>query len=1733
MSPALTLPLVGLLISLPGIPGFNKLPKLRHEKAAVDTLPPVWKPHSALALENQFVLPTLPPIGPKGVRLKVSNDPRRLQVDVDSDSGTVTAVPELGEVELTQGARVPMEEYHRQLMKQSFRRIWADRSRQSVNAVTGASDIGNRPGGGYQFNLPVHLPSFYHGILGPGGPAINVSGSENVKLSGTSEWSNQQTGLIGQRRSLFPSLDMEQDLDIRLEGQLSDRVKVNLLQNSATQIPLANKIAINYKGDEDDLVQALDLGNTNLSLPGTQYVSYSGKNEGLFGMKATTRLGPLDFTLLASKQEGRSERAGYHGGASRQSQLLADKDYIRGVYYFLYDPNTSARVIEDASINLYIDDGSYANATDYGFGRGFLDPTNVSPDTTVSRFYRGVFHKLRPGKDLDFEIMSDYYGPLYKIIRLRAPLSGENQALAVTYRYRKPDPHGNATGDSLHVGGETDLDTDGTPRTRMMLLRAPADLLPVISDPLSPFNGFYDDTAYFAPVRDLELKNFYPLNGQNIDQKTFQMAIRQGDDQPPVTTSKDGVPYLEVLGLDNLNETGGGQVTQGHDGLVDGLAATSTQRGFIDLERGILFFPDLRPFSPRIENDATGREFERKVSHLLFRSDSLVGTPPARNQANVAIYDKKVVQSFDGTYRMDIQFTASTQGSEIMLGRTNIIDGSEVVTVNGTQWAKDRDYRIDYDLGRVNLIKQLPIGAQLNIDYSYAPLFQQAGSTLLGNAFRWEGRDKSFGGAFMYESKGAQDARPRIGEEPSRMVIGDLNTEWKFKPNFLTRAVDFLPGVRTTAPSELNILAEVGGSQPNPNTQNEVFLDDMEGVRDAVSLSLSPERWHWTSIPQRGKLESETIDNPSVSDPQKNSEIHWYAPLNVVHERDLKPTLTDAQGAQNSRQVLALSLPRRPASEPASQPLWAGLTYALDPSGIDLSRSQFIEVWVNDFRDRHNGVPEDRVRGNHVKLHIDLGQVSEDQQRAPNIPPNHHLDTEDRVYDGKLQVTDVLNEDTGLDSLTSEGERARPPNPVPDLITQSGSDPAGDDFQQPNTDFKDWDPRKWRFTNGTEDNKNIAPFPETEDLINGDNRLQTDQSYFEYTIDLGDTAQRYLVTDVYETYSPGGTGHYTNNEDVIPSDNGWRRYRIPIADSLKAQFGSPNLIAARSVRLWIEDVLNTDPPPLAADDARPFMVIGGVDIVGSRWQAANLDPGTIDAGTTLTLNTVNSVDNADIYAPPFDPGEARNGNQEVTRREQSLALEFTHLAGVDTLEAFKTFSLDEDYSRYSVLDFYAAGFDISGYTSADTIDYFVRFSSDEKGLSYYEYRARIPSSSAPKAIDWHRVSLVLTELSNLKLRKDFPTTQDVLYQTPGKALGETYVIKGHPSFTRLRRISFGLINLSGKPYPRGQVWLDELRGTGIAKDFGRAQRVQVIGRVANLLSFSSGWDGRDENFQSVGESRGSGNTIDNLSLQTGIELHRFFESSRILLPVNYAYARSSTQPRFTAGDDVVRSGAVAEASDSRSETRNLSASYSRAWSDRTNPFIKYTAGGFTANINHVETNSRNPVSIDQLRSTQAQVNYSISPRSLARIPIPSTKISFFPLPERFFWNYSVINTHTESFQRLLDSNGVRVPLRSSDGRPTGVQFGADTRPFDFFHHSFVANRNLSLPAPLLEKWGPINFGRVVNWGQNMDARVQTGKYGPWLSPSLSWTGRYQQNNGPELSPDLNVRSIGNNQTISL
>ncbi len=1339
----------------------------------------------------------------------------------------------------------------------------------------------------------------------------------------------------------------------------------------------------------------------------------------------------------------------------------------------------------------------------------------------------------------DYEILQ-VYGPYYKVLRMRQPLTDE-QRLAVSYSAR---PAGSVGAYDIQVGGLYEADS----ALVLKLLRPPA--LALGKDPNSEF---YDTTRPLDSVRELELKNFYQLPGSRIDPKTFQLSIRRDVIQPYQTTVPrpgGAIPYVELLGLDNFNETSGTPVA-GHDGAIDGTALKDNQSAtynvFVDYENGVLFLPDLRPFAPRLK-EADGKIFDRLLSHSLLRRDSLVADRDSLDGANTFIYDKYTVhRNEDALYYIDVDFTAAKAGGEIQLGRGNIMEGSDVVTINGQPLVRDRDYTIDYDIGRVVLKRQVGAADNLNIDYSYAPLFQQAGRTLLGSAFRLDGRDRSFGGAFLYESHGAQDLRPRLGEEPSRSLIGDLNTDWAFHPTWVTRLADRLPGVRTTAPSDLRIQAEGGMSFPNPNTRNEVYIDDMEGVRDAVSLSMGAERWHIGSVPSR--LDNGAITKFTNITHQLNAEVHWFLPPTGIKEKDLKPTLTDAQGANNNRQALAISVPRRPtgAADPRIDPtdsLWVSLTYLLDPTGLDLQRAQFIELWVNDWNDRHGIALRDRVRGHHVKLHLDLGKVSEDQMRAPGELPNGALDSEDKLVDGQrdgqLSATESNNEDTGVDgrvdSKDAHGEDLVETAPKLDLTTASDADPQGDDFARPYDNYNDLDTRRWRNTNGTEGNRQLNPTPDTEDLT-PDGILDTQENYYEYTIDLGESPSRYLVTDVDSAFA---------GNPNVGADNGWRRYRIPLDDDLRVAFGVPNLALTRHVRLWLEGIIDPDPDPntdpLWVDDkqrdvVRPFLVLGGLDIVGSRWQASAVPAYVSSKGTTLTLNTVNSVDNADVYVPPFDPKERRNGSQGVKEREQSLALEFTQFDVGDTLEAYKNFSVDENYSRYGKLDWYVTGFDIPNYDPArDTLWYFVRFASDETGRNYYEYRAPVPTSSRLGSVNWARVSLPLTDLSNLKLKTGFPAFDPILYHDSSGTV--RYVIKGRPSFTRLRRISVGLINGNGvaaQRWPRGQLWIDEFRATDVAKDVGKAGRMSVTGNVANLIQYNGALNTQDADFLSVGQTRGSGSSQNQLNLGSTLQLHRFFEGTGISLPISFGYSRSSMKPRFTAGDDVVRTGALADASESFSSTRTLSASYARTWSERSNPLLRLTLGGISANMSQVWADARNPTSLNKHTNQTQNVNWDIAPRNLFNFGLPRTKLKLYPLPERLYWHYAMQSSVDSTWDRVRGVSDSLLLRSATHGRSAMVAFGGDTRPLDMLHHHFEGVRNLSLDRDVLENGGmlgSINFGRVVSWAQGLDASY-TMQRGNWLRPRVSWNSSYSQNNGPELSRDLGIRAISNGQGARL
>ena len=139
MLSALTLPLVAVLLALPGIPhipglpnfGMKDLNRLRHKTAApLDSLPPAWKNASLLALEDQFVQAALPDLAPEPVGMAINPDPRQLRVSFDPDSSVVLYSTQVGDFTVGEATRMPLADYSHDLTRRTFKRLWAEKTRR-------------------------------------------------------------------------------------------------------------------------------------------------------------------------------------------------------------------------------------------------------------------------------------------------------------------------------------------------------------------------------------------------------------------------------------------------------------------------------------------------------------------------------------------------------------------------------------------------------------------------------------------------------------------------------------------------------------------------------------------------------------------------------------------------------------------------------------------------------------------------------------------------------------------------------------------------------------------------------------------------------------------------------------------------------------------------------------------------------------------------------------------------------------------------------------------------------------------------------------------------------------------------------------------------------------------------------------------------------------------------------------------------------------------------------------------------------------------------------------------------------------------------------------------------------------------------------------------------------------------------------------------------------------------
>jgi len=1625
----------------------------------------------------QFIDPMtqpLPPDFPRGWHIPVPPplpDPgsSQVQVSVDPASGRISERYRSGNVEVRPPLVTDYLDYDELLSDRTYRKIWRERTKttRSVNKE------GLRKGGVFKFELPVQLPKSVRSIVGNGAPSIEVSGSERIAILGTSDWlvrTDTYSNVTGERnrQGAFPSFEMKQELNVNMTGSIGDKIKVDIDQSSNVQTSLDNKVKLRYEGDDDDMIKTIELGNTNLSLQGA-----SLRQEGLFGVKTMAKMGNFDVTLIASKQDAKTETARFTPSGEKRSVKVNDLDCIRRTYFFVSDS-----VVNTANLNLkvYRADLSYFDVNGRTPGVARIDPTQPY-DSLSNPDMSGYWVPLTIGQDYDIiypYVLKNSPDPAVKIpvVRLFNQV-GDAQLLAVAYN------------DGATPVGITDTSENlplGKPAGEFLLLKM---IKPTLDRFKESANGLFDTTNPWFRALGYELRNFYDLGGRDIDRSSLTVKVRKYDYSLPthpdaVTVEGETVPLVKLLGLDQTGKAGSENQFE-PDGLVDDQ--------FVNAETGIMFFPDIHPFDPETPAKCPP-DADSKYGYGGFNCLDNLGRNTLWTDtllvSKAVYYDKQPESGKDERYFIDAEFKSSQQG--FYLGRYGVLEGSDQVKVDGVPQRRDADYRIDYETGLITFTKAPGPDQVITVDFSYAPGFGTVQRTLVGVSGGYNpASNLSFSTSLLREARGAQEQNVKLGEEPAHSTLGDFGTVLAFRPVWMTRLADQVPGITTDQPSALNIQGNFSASIPNPNTNDEAYIDDMEGNRESTTMALSRLSWFWSSVP----VNSDSSGTEVSPDVEHHAALEWYNPRpdapTAAQEWDLKPVLKESEGGDNNHQVLEMNVKPPTGQTTMDYRDWAGITQSFGTVGQDFSRVRFMEIWVNDFTVDHDSTK--------AVLHISAGRVSEDAFWNPAAPPNGMLDTEDRNFDGKLDLgtgeNDPNFEDTGLDKQLSKNE--------PGYDAATNPDPNQDDYtydvsKSPN-DYSTIN----RFEKSGLGEANSRP--DTEDL-NRNTILDTDNNYVEVNVDLAD--KQFVAVDVPVDYA--GNPH-------VKASNGWRLFRIPVSGDVFRAIGGGAGQNVQHLRLWLSNI------------ERPMKIqVGGIELVGSRWlEAAILDSSMISRDVQFDIRTRNNKDDAD-YQPPYEVKNQTGSSAD--QREQSLALGYTRLAEGDTVLAFKTLGAPPSalgWTQYRQIKYYVHG---GEGVETQNLRLLARFGPDT--LNYYEY-------SAPVKYDWQKVVIPMDVLSQLKETRAADPLADLhkvyVDSTSYAATKEVVSVFGNPSFTNITRATFGLAVKGASPGApvHGEVWIDELRVADVIKDKGLSSNVSIQANFADLLAVNVSLQKQDQDFFRVGQGTGQGSGLNHsaLGFSTTLNVDRFMPTTAVTLPIRFTLQHATDIPKFRTGSDVTLSSGQSDLETRRLDQQTVDMSYRRSSPVRRG-LTKYTLDAISGNMSYSRRSQVLPQSVDSSWAFAAGGGYDF--------PIGGGGIRFGKnfklglLPEVVTFTTGWTSSRAVNYSRQIVGDNDVVDLRS-DVKVRLLALGTNISyiPFPSFRltYSLTSQRDM-----LLHQEGPAGFNKGTEVGKSQTAQINyTPRWLSILSPNVSLKGQYIEDARPELklsrADSLDLKNIRN------
>ncbi len=1293
----------------------------------------------------------------------------------------------------------------------------------------------------------------------------------------------------------FPTITPNPQYAIRSAGVVGQRLHVDLDFDSQREFDANNNLHVWYEGLEDEVLRRVEAGNVTFQAPRSRFITAAIPANN-FGVQTIAQVGPVEFRGIVAQQKGNVVKDRFYSVGDVTSQPLdreaRDLDYESGRFFFVIDPAAVPgypaldilqldQILRPDSLTVgalrvyrrrAIAPSSNGNQNVGGVRAVACGPGIRAVDCGVQREGPFEWEILQEGKDYYVDPTGTWF--------VLANRLDQSEYLAVSYiTASRTDSIG-----TFPVDARSDT--------------AVVDTLRLVYDPKPAVTAA-------SPTFRFEIRSAYRVGGREIGRTSVAVTLSVNQRE----RSAAGDTYLQRLGLALENDAT--QFDQ-YNRLFPRARDPNQGDPVRDL---FLVFPHLIPFADSAKLSATER------------NDSLYRTPRAylATQGPPSVF----------AVRLHAEATASADRSLLSLNSFQIREGSERIYIGARLLTRETDYTIDYTTGQVQFKNPDALfqggggPAQVRAQFEERAAFSLAPTTTYGLSARYDlgavGQVNLLG---IFQREQSTFTRPPLGFEPSSGFIGGISTQLRFQPEWITRFMDALPGVHTTVPSALSVNGELAISKPSPNRFGQAYIEEFEGG-EARAISLTDNTWHWSSIPTsvRGV---ESLGFPTAFDPNQAAFLTWQSlpyDLSTGQPRQflpqqIDPTLRFTGQAQAAEPVLWLTLKpdsilglANTAGVPnwmrgsQNAPRWRSITQTLSATGVDLSRVEFLELWVWEDAPR-------TARANGTTVLFDFGSVFEDalafvptsftvsgagaggggdttysgfrragagrldSERDPRTQTwsatlNDEGILSDRVVDGVVDSTRGVVVDTlPLCSATQNGQLV--PYAFGDIRSRCGRHNNAVDTEDQDGDF-------------------------ALDSLTG---VRTAESFVRYVFPIG--APQYFVRD-------GG----------MDAGAGWRLYRIPFrTDTLEV--GSPSLRQVQSLRITV-----VAPAPSGPETDLPF-ALARVRLIGSSWVKRSDTPlpgigGDRGTGIGEVIASVVSTENQDLgYTPPpgvTDEAGRRDAGFQITAteiNERSMRVLARGLGLGTRAEAYLRFTTegDKNFLKYRTLRVWARGRGV-GWEDGD-LEFFIKAGKDQDNFYMYHTAARTTTWEPEVVVQFERWLALRARIEQAWLSGDsahvYPGCPDSTL-VPGDGAfvmcDGAYIAHVHdpgtapPNLARVQEIAAGMWRIqTGVVIDQAELWVDDIRLGDVVQETGAAGAIDIAVAAADVADLAISLSRRDGQFRQLTDDP-SYVTDNSANVSGTLRVDRFLPDRwGLSMPVTIQRTLVASDPFYLSGTDL-------------------------------------------------------------------------------------------------------------------------------------------------------------------------------------------------------------------------------------